>query len=93
MDAVIRDYRSAGLEPRVVALLDWAVKLTVKPSTCSEGDITALRDQGWTDEDISAACMVAGYFNFINRVAEGLGVEGEPYMEDYPKLGPCPWVD
>ena len=48
------------------------VKLTVKPSDCTESDIDGLRALGWSDEDISAAGFTASYFNFINRIAEGL---------------------
>ncbi len=46
---------------------------------------------GWTDEEISAAGFLCAYFNFINRVAEGLGVDEEDWMKDLPELGGCPW--
>ena len=75
------------------ALLDWVVKLTVKPTECTETDIVRLKALGWSDEELSAACFTASYFNFINRIAEGLGVDLDPYMQDCPPLEPCPWVD
>lgn len=93
MSAVIEDYRTAPIPEPERVLLDWVVKLTVKPSDCTESDIDGLRALGWSDEDISAAGFTASYFNFINRIAEGLGVDPDPYMEDCPPLGPCPWVD
>jgi alkylhydroperoxidase family enzyme len=91
VDPVIADYRSAPLEAPVIALLDWCVRLTRQPASCTEADVQALRTSGWSDEEISAAGFVCSYFNFINRVADGLGVDLEAWMKDRPALGPCPW--
>ena len=74
-----------------MALLDWCVLLTRVPATLTENHVSALREHGWTDEDISAAGFVCSYFNFINRVADGLGVDPDPEMEGAVPLGPCPW--
>lgn len=76
-----QDYREAPLEPAVRGLLDYAVKLTCTPSACSQVDVDGLRTLGWTDAQIHNAALVAAYFNFINRVAEGLGVDLEPEIE------------
>ena len=81
------------MEAALRALLDWVVKLTHKPSTCTSSDLDSLRDLGWNDEELSAACFIASYFNFINRVADALGVDPDPFMANCPPLGPCPWVD
>jgi alkylhydroperoxidase family enzyme len=43
-----------------------------------EEDIAALRAQGLSDADISDAIQVVGYFNYVTRVADGVGVEDEP---------------
>ncbi len=91
VDAIIRDYRQAGLEPPVVALLDWCVKLTRTPAAMNEEDVEALRTTGWSDEEILNAAAVCAYFNFINRLADGLGVDLEPEMAELPPLGPCAW--
>jgi alkylhydroperoxidase family enzyme len=91
VDAVLADYRTAPLEPKVKALLDWCVQMTRSPVDLGESDVKALVDQGWSDEEISAAGFLCAYFNFINRVAEGLGVDHEVWMEGRPPLGPCPW--
>lgn len=56
-----------------------------------EDDVETLRAHGWSDEQITNAVMVTAYFNFINRVADGLGVDLEPSMRDAAELGPCPW--
>jgi len=91
VDAVIADYRTAPLEAPVLALLDWCVKMTRAPATVGEADVQELREQGWTDAEISATAFVCSYFNFINRVADSLGVDLETWMQSRAPLGPCPW--
>lgn len=78
--AVQEDYRTAGLTPREVALLDFAVKLTRNPSGVRRADLDALRGHGLTDEQLVDAVQCVSYFNFINRVLDGLGVDPEPAM-------------
>jgi uncharacterized peroxidase-related enzyme len=78
--AIQADYRSAGLTPREVAILDYAVKLTRSPSGVGRADLDALRGHGLTDEELVDAVQCIGYFGFINRVLDGLGVDPEPGM-------------
>ncbi len=78
--AVQADYHSAGLKSREVALLDYAVKLTKSPSGVSKADLEILRGHGFTDEQLVDAVQCISYFNFINRVLDGLGVDPEPSM-------------
>src|SRR6478672_5646091 len=78
--AVQKDYRSAGLRPRELAVLDFAVKLTKSPSALRRDDLDALREHGLTDEQLVDAVHCISYFNFINRVLDGLGVDPEPAM-------------
>jgi uncharacterized peroxidase-related enzyme len=66
------------LEPPLRALCDFAVQLTQASPTVEQGDIDGLRELGWSDEAISDAIQVVAYFNYINRVADGVGVENEP---------------
>jgi alkylhydroperoxidase family enzyme len=47
-------------------------------------DASALRDEGFTDADIHDAAQVVSYFSYINRIADGLGVEPEPEWGDEP---------
>jgi uncharacterized peroxidase-related enzyme len=60
------------------ALLTYASKLTRQPRTVSEEDVQSLRAAGLTDEDILLANLIVAYFNFVNRIALGLGVEFTP---------------
>lgn len=67
----------AELGPREVALLGYARKLTLTPGRVGPGDIEALRKAGLDDEEIVAANHIVGYFNMMNRIVLGLGVELE----------------
>lgn len=52
-------------------------KLTLEPSKCCDADVRALRRAGASDEAIHATVQVAAYFNYINRIADALGVDPE----------------
>lgn len=58
-------------------MLDYAIKLTLNPSSMTENDVAGLKDKGFDDSAIHDICAVTAYFNFVNRIAEGLGVENE----------------
>ena len=60
------------------ALCDYAIKLTAAPATVGAADAHTLRAFGWDDAAIHDAIQVISYFNYINRVAEAVGVEDEP---------------
>ena len=75
--AIERDYREAQLSPRERAMLDYAVKLTVTPSEMGQADVQQLREVGLSDVAILDVCQVSAYYNYVNRLAEGLGVELE----------------
>ncbi len=80
---IAHDYRDAGLERRDEAMLEYAEKMTLKPSEMSEKDVQKLRDVGWTDREILDIAAVTSYRNFITRMADALGVE---LTEDYRNL-------
>jgi len=75
---VVDDWRAAGLNAAMRALCEYAERLTVRPAGCRQADVAALRDAGWCDRSIHDAVQVVAYFNYINRVADGLGVAPEP---------------
>ena len=66
-----------GLERREVALLAYADLLTRTPAAVTGKDIEALREAGLDDRAIHDACAIVAYFAFVNRIADGLGVELE----------------
>jgi alkylhydroperoxidase family enzyme len=63
-----------------LALCVWAEKVTLKLHKVGRTDIDVLRDVGLSENAISDAAQVIGYFNYINRIAESLGVDLEPEM-------------
>jgi uncharacterized peroxidase-related enzyme len=67
------------LDERMRALCDYALKLTLQPWGMKEDDLRPLRAVGLSDRDIVDANQVVAYFNYVNRVVDGLGVELEPY--------------
>ena len=77
-DHAAHDYRQADLEPRLRALCDFAVRLTHQPGSMDEAQIALLQEQAWSDAAIHDAIQVIAYFNYINRIAEAVGIEGEP---------------
>jgi uncharacterized peroxidase-related enzyme len=62
----------------VRALCDFAVRVTLEPAALGEGDVEKLRGHGWSDGAIHDAIQVISFFNYINRVAEAVGIEDEP---------------
>lgn len=81
MDALSRDYRTAILEEAERTMLDFAAKLTLTPQQMAEADVHALRQQGFDDRAIHDIVVVTAYYAFVNRVADGLGVELESGSE------------
>ncbi|MBI4410239.1 MAG: peroxidase-related enzyme [Gemmatimonadetes bacterium] len=75
--ALSRDWRQAAAPPRLRALLEYAARLTRTPSALRREDLEPLRQAGLDDRGILDAAQVVAYFNFVNRLADGLGVELE----------------
>ena len=69
-----RDPDNAALPSRARALADYALKLTRAPAEVTGTDVSALRTAGLSDAAIHDTAAVTAYFNFVNRIALGLGV-------------------
>lgn len=82
---MVSDWRRGALRPAVVALLEFAEKVTRGAADCTSGDAAALRALGWSDAAVHDAAQVVAYFNYINRIADALGVDAEPGL---PVWGP-----
>jgi uncharacterized peroxidase-related enzyme len=65
-------------------MLDFALKVTERSHECTREDVQALRDTGWSDEDVLDIAEVAAMFNFTNRLANSLGWVPNP---EYETLG------
>jgi uncharacterized peroxidase-related enzyme len=77
LGALAADYREADLPAADRAMLDYAVKLTRSPGDMLREDVNALRAQGFEDRAIHDICAITAYYAFVNRIADGLGVELE----------------
>ena len=62
------------LEPRLSNIVRHAEKLTTAPGAMTESDLDELRVVGLEDKDILDLSLITAYFNFVNRIALGLGV-------------------
>ena len=71
------DYTTAKLTPRQRALCDFAIKLTRTPGKMERVDVDGLRSHELSDSDVLDVVQVVSYFNYINRVADALGVPPE----------------
>jgi alkylhydroperoxidase family enzyme len=58
-------------------MLDYAAKLTRTPADMTRADVEDLKAHGFDDQTVLQINLIASYFNYINRVADGLGV-GRP---------------
>ncbi len=65
-------------------MLDYATKLTREPAAIAQADIEVLRRAGFSDAAILDICQVTAYYAFVNRLADGLGVELEEYWNEQP---------
>jgi len=76
-DQLAADYEAAPISKADKAMLRYADMLTRAPSKMTQDDVDALRAAGFSDAAVLDICMVTGYFAFVNRLADGLGVELE----------------
>ena len=80
-DRIESDFRTAGLDSRRLAILAYAEKLTLTPAEMSVEDVEALRSEGLSDRDILDVVEVVAYYAYVNRIADGLGVRVEPWVD------------
>jgi uncharacterized peroxidase-related enzyme len=76
------DWRAAPLDARRHAMLAYAEKLTRTPAEMTRQDVDALRAAGFSDADVLGIVQVIGYYAYVNRLADGLGVPLEPESAD-----------
>ena len=88
-DAIIAAFKTRRLSQafsgRELALLEYAEKLTLTPGEMKQSDIKTLRSAGCDDGEILEANQIVGYFNYVNRLINGLGVTTEGDVVGYYK--------
>ena len=77
VEALRKDYRTAPISEQDRVMLDFVVKITKDATRCSPADHDALRAVGFDDRGILQITLIASWFNYINRVADALGVGRE----------------
>jgi uncharacterized peroxidase-related enzyme len=80
VEGVKQDYTRLELSASERAMLDYAVKLTVAPSTATEQDIETLRSHGFDDRDILDIIYVICLYNFNDRMADATGISGHDFL-------------
>ncbi|MGA1986373.1 MAG: hypothetical protein ABSG72_08885 [Candidatus Sulfotelmatobacter sp.] len=77
VEALKKDYATAPISPQDRVMLDYVIKLTKDATKVWRDDIEGLRSAGFDDRGILQITLIASWFNYINRVADALGVGRE----------------
>jgi len=77
IEALQKDYTTAPITPQERVMVDYVVKLTTDATKVWKDDIERLRSVGFDDHGILQITLIASWFNYINRVADSLGVGRE----------------
>jgi len=77
VEALERDYTTAPITPQERVMIDYVVKLTKDATRVQKDDHERLRAAGFEDKAILQITLIASWFNYINRVADALGVGRE----------------
>lgn len=78
----MHDYTQVELDPQTRGMLDFALKLTLEPGSMQAADAQMLRDLGLSDGQILSVVLITCFFNFMDRLADGLGVEVPPGRQE-----------
>jgi uncharacterized peroxidase-related enzyme len=78
VQALVADAATADVPPADRAMLDYALKLTLTPGAMTAADVAALKGAGFDDRAVHDICAITAYYAFVNRMADGLGVDLEP---------------
>lgn len=81
MRALKADPRGAELPAQDRALVDFVLALTERPSEMERNDLKRLQSAGFSEEQVLDIVLITSLFAFMNRLADGLGVELDPGMK------------
>jgi len=86
VEALSTDFSQAeGLEPADNAMLEYVARLVKEPWAVSSEQVDRLRQTGFSDRAILEINLVASYMSFVNRLAQGLGVELEDHFDRFTR--------
>ena len=95
---MMHDYTQADIADQTRGILDFALKLTKNPAGNTKADLQKLRDLGLNEQQVLSTVLITCNFNFMTRLADGLGVEvTEGRFEDAkrwmsPEVQAMPWL-
>ncbi|MAX19935.1 MAG: hypothetical protein CL709_08865 [Chloroflexi bacterium] len=72
---MMHDYTQADIDLQTLTMLDFVAQLTREPSSMKEANVEGLREVGFSDDNILSITLVTCLYNFMTRLADGLGVE------------------
>ena len=78
----VKDYKTSPISDQDKNMLSYAVKLSLEPWNVKEDDLQELRDSGFSNAGILDIVHVSGYYAYVNRLADGLGVELEAFWKE-----------
>ncbi len=78
--AIEADWRTSDIDDRRKAMLGYCERLTLRPQDMAITDVEDLRSAGFSDRDILDICEVTSYYAYVNRIADGLGVQLETWL-------------
>lgn len=81
MATLTASYHEVALTLADRAILDYAMQLTEGPSRGAAEGVERLRAEGFSDRAIHDICAITAYYGFVNRIADGLGVDLEERLE------------
>lgn len=76
-EQLLNDFLTADIADADKTMLSYVAKLTTAPATITPEDITTLHKAGFDNQGIHDMVQVCAYFNYVNRLADGLGIELE----------------
>lgn len=78
---ILKDYSEAGISDKEKEMLNYAEKLKNEPLFIVKGDIEKLKNKGFEVKDILELNQVVAYFNYVDRLADGLVIELEESLK------------
>ncbi len=74
---LVNNYKTADITEKDILILNYAEKITTQPASITKDDIAKLTDNDFSQEAIHDIAQVVSYFNYVNRMADSLGIELE----------------